>query len=160
MITGKKKVESDCLSREKQTDLVFSYMGPLVVLAHLALWHRNTLTETMNTRRTAAAMEVIRMSWPLLVPYQGASTVGQNETLGEMRITLPQLFVCGKKRSMGLKLSNLYCTLCMCIWTRVALLRSSGQNKIWTWYYWYFNISIYCNVCNLKASKLHLCAMG
>lgn len=65
-------------------------MGPLAVLAHLALRHRNTLTERMNTSRTAAATEIISKSWPLLVLYQGESTVGRNsETLGEMCNTLP-----------------------------------------------------------------------
>lgn len=110
-----KNVESHCLSRQKQTDLVFSYMGPLAVLAHLALWHRNTLTERMNTRRRATATEVISMSWPLLVPYQGASTVERNSKQQDIRgyvhhVVSGKLFV--KKRSIGLKLSNLYCTIC------------------------------------------------
>lgn len=49
-------------------------MGPLLVLVCLALRHRNTLMETMNTKRETAAAEVIRMRRPLLLSYQGASS--------------------------------------------------------------------------------------
>lgn len=129
------RVESNCLSREKQT--VFSYMGPLAVLAHLALRHKNTLTETMNTRRTATAAEVISMSWPSLVPYQGASTVGQNERDISWDVHHPasgQLLCLWNKRSIGIKLGNLCCTLnirinmYILLWTGAANKTQSGND--------------------------------
>lgn len=128
-------MESNCLSREKQT--VFSYMGPLAVLERLALRHRNTLTETMNTRRTATATEVISMSWPSLVPYQGASTVGRNErdiSWDVHHAASGQLLCLWNKRSIGIKLGNLCCTLniriniCMLLWTGAANKAQSGND--------------------------------
>lgn len=62
---------------DANTKTVVSYMGPLLVLACLALRHRNTLMDRMNTKRATAAAEVIRMRRPLLDSYQGASSVGQ-----------------------------------------------------------------------------------
>lgn len=129
------RVESNCLSREKQT--VFSYMGPLAVLARLALRHKNTLTETMNTRRTATATEVISMSWPSLVPYQGASTVGRNErdiSWDVHHATFGQLLCLWNKRSIGIKLGNLCCTLnihinmYILLWTGAVNKTQSGND--------------------------------
>lgn len=48
-------------------------MGPLQVVARLALRHRNTLVARTNTKRERAAAEVISMKRPLLDWYQGAS---------------------------------------------------------------------------------------
>lgn len=52
-------------------------MGPLLALIFLALWYRNMVIERISTKRKAAAAEVINQRWPLLVWYQGASSVGQ-----------------------------------------------------------------------------------
>lgn len=56
---------------------VVSYMGPLLVLVSLALRHRNTIIERMNTTRATATAEIISMRRPSLVSYQWASSVGQ-----------------------------------------------------------------------------------
>lgn len=56
---------------------VVSYMGPLLVLVSLALRHRNTIIERMNTTRATATAEIINMRRPSLVSYQWASSVGQ-----------------------------------------------------------------------------------
>lgn len=67
--------------KQKQTQtlkhLIIPYMGPLLVLARLALRHRKMLIERMNTKRVAAAAEVINLRRPLVDSYQGASSVGQ-----------------------------------------------------------------------------------
>lgn len=67
--------------KQKQTQtlkhLIIPYMGPLLVLARLALRHRKMLIERMNTKRDATTTKVINMSCPLLDLYQGASSVGQ-----------------------------------------------------------------------------------
>lgn len=62
---------------DTNTQTVVSYMGPLLVLVCLALRHRNTLMERMNTKRETPAAEVINMRRPLLDSYQAASSVGQ-----------------------------------------------------------------------------------
>lgn len=67
---------------------VVSYMGPLLVLVCLALRHRNTVMERMNTTRATATAEVIKMKRPLLVSYHGAFSVGQiSQTWRETCIT-------------------------------------------------------------------------
>lgn len=63
--------------KEEQTHVTVTHIGPLLVLACLALRHRNTLMERMRIRRDAAAAEVINMRRPLLDSYQGASSAGQ-----------------------------------------------------------------------------------
>lgn len=89
-------------------------MGPLLVLIRLALRHRNTLTERMNTNRATAAAEIINQRRPLVVSYQGASSVGQtwreacitqNPKSAELTASRqsifrqPHVYVCEKKMS-------------------------------------------------------------
>lgn len=62
-----------------------SYMGPLLVLTRLALRHRNTARERMNTSRDTAPAEVVNQRRPFVVSYQAASSVGQ--TWRERRLT-------------------------------------------------------------------------
>lgn len=67
--------------KQKQTQtlkhLIIPYMGPLLVLACLALRHRKMLIERMNTKRDATAAEVINLRRPSVDSYQGVSSVGQ-----------------------------------------------------------------------------------
>lgn len=92
--------------KEEVKRLIVPYMGPLLVLAFLTLRHTNMLTERRNTRRHTAAAMVITHTWPLLVSYQAASSVGQsretprpNKHMGQISKTMS--FLPAGKASKG-----------------------------------------------------------